>query len=38
VKEASDHLKQAVEHGKMGHPDIAAQHADEAMNHLKMAR
>jgi hypothetical protein len=31
---AAPHLRQAVEHGKQGHADIATQHAEEALAKL----
>jgi hypothetical protein len=37
ITQAQAALKQAIEHGNMGHPDVADRAADEAVNHLQMA-
>lgn len=37
VAEGIKDLKQAIEHRKMGHADVAMTHAQEALKHLEMA-
>jgi hypothetical protein len=37
VAEAETALKEAIEHGNMGHPDVAGKAAENAVMHLNMA-
>jgi hypothetical protein len=32
------HLKEAIEHGKAGHADVATEHAEAALQHLSEAK
>jgi hypothetical protein len=32
--EGIKHLKEAIEHGKAGHADVATEHAEAALTHL----
>jgi hypothetical protein len=32
------HLKEAIEHGKAGHADVATEHAEAALKHLSEAK
>ncbi|MEK9139743.1 MAG: small metal-binding protein SmbP [Nitrospirota bacterium] len=38
VDEGIAHLKAAIEHGKVGHADVATKHAETAVLHLSQGR
>ena len=35
LAEGLSHLKEAVDHGQQGHAKVAAEHAEEALKHLR---
>jgi hypothetical protein len=38
VEKGISHLKEAIEHGKAGHADVATKHAEAAVMHLTQGK